>query len=104
MIEQVTAETLNILLALPGIIATKYTLERQGGQEVLHIFCRHEHVVAVCPYCGQVSDWFQRQRKRCIRYLEIYGKITYVHFPSRRFGCKNCRKPFTESLTWMESR
>ena len=104
MIQRVTAETFNILLGLPGLVVTEYALERQGEQEVLHLFCQHEHEVAICLRCGQVSDVLHEQEARAIRHLDIWGKATYVHFPSRRFDCKHCKKPFTESLSWVESK
>jgi len=28
----------------------------------------------------------------------------YVHFPSCRFECPHCKRPFTESLSWVESK
>ena len=104
MIQKVTVETFNILLGLPGMVVTEYALEQQGEQEVLHLFCQHEHEVAICPGCGQVSDALHEQEERAIRHLDIWGKATYVHFPSRRFKCKHCKKPFTESLAWVESK
>jgi transposase len=104
MIQRVTAETLNILLGIPGMEVIEYALERQGEQEVIHIFCRHVNDVAICPQCGQVSETVHEQEERCIRHLDIWGKATYLHFPSRRFRCKHCKKPFTESLSWVESK
>jgi len=104
MIQRVTAETLNILLGLPGMEVIEYALEGQGEQEVIHIFCRHKHAMAVCPHCGQISETVHEQEERCIRHLDIWGKATYLHFPSRRFRCKHCKKPFTESLSWVESK
>ena len=105
MIQRVTTETLNILLGLPGMEVIEYALERQGEQkEVIHIFCRHVNDVAVCPQCGQVSETVHEQEERCIRHLDIWGKATYLHFPARRFRCKHCKKPFTENLSWVESK
>jgi len=104
MIQRVTAETLNILLGIPDMEVIEYALERQGEQEVIHIFCRHVNDVAICPQCGQVSETVHEQEERCIRHLDIWGKATYLHFPSRRFRCKHCKKPFTESLSWVESK
>ena len=104
MVERVTATTLSALLGLPGMVITEYALERQEGREILHIFCHHEHEVAVCPRCGQISDGVHEQEERCIRHLDIWGKATYVHFPVRRFACKHCGKPFTETLSWIEAK
>ena len=104
MIEQVKASTLSTLLGLPGMIVTEYALERQEGREVLHVFCQHEHEVGLCPRCGQVSEVLHEQEERCIRHLDIWGKATYIHFAARRFDCRGCKQPFTESLSWVESK
>jgi hypothetical protein len=55
VMERVSANTLSTLLGLPGMIVTEYTLEREEGREILHVFCRHAHYVAPCPRCGEVS-------------------------------------------------
>jgi transposase len=86
------------------MVVTEYALEKQGEREVLHIFCEHEHEVAVCPHCGQVTDKVHERKERCIRHLDIWGKRTFVHFPARRFDCERCRKFFTEELSWIESQ
>lgn len=86
------------------MVVTEYAIEPQEGREVLHIFCHHEHEMALCPRCGQVSVWVHEQEERCIRHLDIWGKVTYVHFPARRFDCKQCGKPFTEALSWIEAK
>jgi len=104
MIERGTTTTLRTLLGLPGLIVTEYAIERQERQEVLHVFCRHEHQMAICPRCGQVSDTLHEQEERCIRHLAIWGKTTYGHFPSRRFDGKQGKKPFTERLSWVENK
>lgn len=105
MIERVTAGTLSALLGLPGLVVTEYALEpRTGEREVLHLFCQHEHDVAVCPTCEQVSSAVHDSTERCIRHLDIWGKVTFVHFPARRLDCGHCHKPFREELTWLESQ
>ncbi len=35
MVKRVTADTLSILLGLPGRVVTEYALEKQAGQEIL---------------------------------------------------------------------
>jgi transposase len=105
MIERVTAGTLSALLGLPGLVVTEYALEPcAGDREVLHLFCQPEHAVAVCPTCGQVSSAVHDSAERCIRHLDIWGKVTFVHFPARRFDCGPCQKPFTEAWSWIESQ
>jgi transposase len=105
MVKRVTAGTLSELLGLPGMVVTEYALEQQDdGREILHIFCHHAHEIAQCSGCGQVSQDLHEEAERSIRHLDIWGKITYVHFPSRRFDCQQCKKPFTEGLSWIEAK
>ena len=95
-IQAVTAGTLTQLLGLPGLVVTEYALEKQGEGDVLHVFCQHEHEVAVCSRCGVLSVVEHESEERCVRHLDIWGKRTFVHFSARRFECTHCRKPFTE--------
>ena len=105
MVKRVTADTLSLLLGLPGMVVNEYALEKQDdGREILHIYCRQEHEVAQCPRCGQISQELHEETERSIRHLDIWGKITYVHFPARRFDCQNCKKPFTETMSWIEAK
>jgi hypothetical protein len=67
MVKRVTADTLSILLGLPGMVVTEYALEKQDGREILHIFCQHEHEVAQCPRCGQISQALHEETERCVR-------------------------------------
>ena len=83
MLERVTENTLSDLLGLPGMVVTEYATEKQEECEILHIFCHHQHEVAQCPNCGQVSQEIHEEEERSIRHLDIWGKMTYVHFPSR---------------------
>ena len=84
------------------MIVTGYVIEVQGSEEILHIFCKHEHVMAMCPWCQQLSTTLHDSEERCVRHLDIWGKTTCLHFPSRHFDCEACGKPFTEQLSWIE--
>lgn len=37
-----------------------------------------------------------------MRHLDMWNKMTFVHFPSRRFDCHKCGQPFTEQLEWID--
>ena len=102
MRHRVTDRTLTDLLGLPGMTVTEYVIEVQGSEEILHIFCKHEHEVAMCPRCKQVSTILHDKEERCVRHLDIWGKTTFLHFPGRRFDCEGCGKPFTEQMSWIE--
>jgi transposase len=103
-IQAVTAETLNELLGLPGMNVTRFAIEQQGEGRYLHLFCEHQHDVAVCPRCGKATAGGYDHKDRCVRHLDIWGMRTFVHFPQRRFDCEVCGKPFTETLEWIDPK
>jgi len=103
-IETVKVETLSELLGLPGMRVTRFAIEQQGEQQYLHLFCEHEHDVALCPRCLTVAASGYDHKDRCVRYLDIWGMRTLVHFPQRRFDCEGCSKPFTENLEWIDPK
>jgi len=103
IMQRVTAGTLNELLGLPGLVVIEYALEKQGEVEILHLFCKHKQYVGICPRCHELSTTIHESGERSVRHLDIWGKATFIHFPSRRFDCHRCGKPFTEELPWLES-
>jgi transposase len=103
-VEKVTETTLSELLGLPGMKVTHFAIERQDETQYLHLFCEHEHDVALCPRCQRVASGGYDHKDRCVRHLDIWEMKTLVHFPQRRFDCEVCGKPFTETLTWIEPK
>jgi len=100
--QPVTTETLSQLLGLPGMTVTRFALEQQGEAEYLHLFCTHQHDVAICPRCGAAMTGGYDHKDRCVRHLAVWGQRTLVHFVQRRFDCDVCGRPFTENLAWLE--
>jgi len=103
-VEKVTETTLSELLGLPGMRVTHFAIERQDETQYLHLFCEHEHDVAICPRCQMVASGGYDHKDRCVRHLDIWEMQTLVHFPQRRFDCEVCGKPFTENLAWIEPK
>lgn len=103
-IQEVTAETLSELLDLPGMRVTHFAIEEQDGVQYLHLFCEHEHEVAMCPCCLEVVTSGYDHKDRSVRHLDMWGMRTVVHFPRRRFECPTCDQPFTEHLAWLEPK
>ena len=102
--QAVTAKTLSELLGLPGMRVTRFAIEEENEEQYLHLFCEHDRDVAICPRCLKATNQVHEEKERCVRHLDIWGMKTLVHFPSRRFDCAVCGKPFTENLTWIESK
>jgi transposase len=103
-LQVVTSETLSELLGLPGMRVSRFAVEAEGEEKYLHLFCEHEHEVAVCPRCMQAATGSHDQEERCVRHLDVWGMKTLVHFAQRRFDCEVCGKPFTENLEWIEPK
>ena len=102
--QAVTAKTLSELLGLPGMRVTRFAVEEENKEQCLHLFCEHEHDVAICPRCMTATTEIHEQKDRCVRHLDIWGMRTLVHFPQRRFDCDVCGKPFTENLEWIDAK
>ena len=65
---------------------------------MLHLFCKHQHTVALCPRCRTPSTLGHDTTERSVRDLDLLGQRVILHFPSRRFECEQCGRPFTELL------
>jgi transposase len=102
--QAVTAKTLSELLGLPGMRVIRFAVEEENKTQYLHLFCEHEHDVAICPRCMTATTEVHEGKERCVRHLDIWGMKTLVHFPQRRFDCDVCGKPFTENLEWIDAK
>jgi len=102
--QAVTAKTLSELLGLPGMRVIRFAVEEENKAQYLHLFCEHEHDVAICPRCMTATTEVHEEKERCVRHLDIWGMKTLVHFPQRRFDCDVCGKPFTENLEWIGAK
>ncbi len=102
--QAVTAKTLSELLGLPGMKVTRFAVEKENKEQYLHLFCEHEHDVAMCPRCLKATGKVREEQDRCVRHLDVWGMKTLVHFPQRRFDCDVCGKPFTENLEWIDPK
>lgn len=84
------------LLDLPEFVVT--ALEYDDRLDRVLVRCRQVHAAAVCPACGSVSAHPHQYEWRTVRDLPVAGRACYLEFPSRRFKCARCRRPFTEVL------
>ncbi len=96
-------ETLTELLGITDLSVSMYALRREGDQYVLHLWRAHKEEVALCAHCSCLSIKIRQEEPRCIRHLDVWGKVTLLHFLSRRFKRENCGKVFTEQLSFADS-
>lgn len=104
MAHSVKKFTVSQLLGITQLIINEYTIEQRAGQNILHLYCHFRHTIAICPRCKEVSSKLHEEKERCIRDLDIWGNRTFLHFPSRRFDCEDCGRPFTEELDFVEKK
>ena len=101
-IEDVSPESLSQLLNFPGMRVDKFAIEQQGDEQYLHLFCRHDSELSLCPHCCNPASYGYDHQERCVRHLDSLGMRVLVHFSQRRFDCSICGKPFTERLSWLD--
>jgi transposase len=102
--QEVTADTLSELLGLPGMLVIRYAIEEENEERFLHVFCEHGQEVALCCRCLTPTNDLHEVKERCVRHLDIWGMKTLVHFPQRRFGCRECGRPFSEVPEWIDPK
>lgn len=103
-IHSVSSQSMTELLGLSCMQVTHFAIETQDDEKYLHLFCEHEYKIAICPHCNTVSSSFHGYKDRCVRHLDMWNMKTLIHFPQRRFYCEICANPFTEQLSWIESK
>src|SRR5690606_13776697 len=58
----------------------------------------------VCPKCATLSSSLYDKRVVRVHDAPIRGNNIYLKINKRRFYCKNCRKPFTESIQGIQPK
>jgi transposase len=101
--KDVVDDTLTELLGIATLVVRMYALRREGDHEVLHLWCVPREEVAMCTHCGSVSTKVHEEDQRCIRHLDVWGKMTFLHFWARRFQCEQCGRTFVEEVSFVDS-
>ena len=86
------------ILNLPGVIVEDY---KQTG-ETLILVTKSQKTTANCPVCSQSSHHLHQNYRYLVRDLPIGNREVMLRVNRRRFKCKNCRKPFNESLPFVQ--
>ena len=87
-------------LNLPGVIVEDY---KQTG-ETLILVIKSQRTTANCPVCRQSNHHLHQNYRYVVRDLPIGNIEVMLRVNRRRFKCKNCRKPFKESLAFVEKK
>lgn len=74
----------------------------EKGPEVLQFSVEFEKDSAACPKCGVRSTRRHSQKATPVRDLPWCGRRVMLLVPRRRFKCRTCGKPFTESVPFVE--
>jgi transposase len=98
--EQETQEALTVLSGLEDLRIKGY--ERDEGRGEIIWLCEVKHNVSLCPRCQQVSAQVHDRRVRVKRDVSVFGLCSYLEYEHRRFGCEQCKKPFTEPVVDIE--
>lgn len=88
------------ILDLPGVIVEDY---KQIGATLI-LVVKLEQKTSNCPLCNQSSHHLHQNYRYLVRDLPIGNKEVMLRVNRRRFKCKNCHKPFNESLNFVEKK
>lgn len=91
---------MNKLLGLPDMDVI--TLERDPDKDQLHFIVKLTKLSAPCPVCSNNSTLIHQYEHRTVRDYSLFGSHCFINFEARRFFCKQCNCPFTETLEWLE--
>lgn len=100
----ITTKTLDLILDLAEFTATHFEFENRGDENILHLYCEHNHDYAMCPRCREISDSPHENKSRCVRDLDMGKWRVFLHFTGRRFYCEQCERAFTEGLVSVDPR
>ncbi len=89
------------LLRIPGFFVTDVQIAKDG----VIISARKRSKTARCPVCNKRSkklhDYLKVQK---VLHMSLSLQKVYLLFRKRRFVCGNCRKTFTESVSFLQKR
>jgi transposase len=86
------------ILDLAGVRVSGY----EKGPDDLCVSVEFAKESAVCPSCGIRSSHRHSQKPIAVRDLPCFGRRVVLLLPRRRFKCRPCGKPFTESVAFVE--
>ena len=101
MLTQAHQKSLTETLNLPNVIVTGYQ-----KQEGIGIFLEIEPTIheKPCPRCNQMSRSLHQNHKHLVKDLPMSGQAVYLQINRRQFKCKECGKPFSEELEYVEKK
>lgn len=83
------------LFSLQELLVEKVSVE----ETAIIVVARSPRLRALCPRCGQSSSRLHQRRTRTVTHGVFEGKPVRLTMRSRRFLCRQCCRPFTESLS-----
>ena len=87
------------LLNIPGV----FVKECQQIDEIgIVLYVEAEHKYSTCPRCGQKSRKLHQNHHSLVKDLPVSGQSTYLRVNRRQFKCKQCGKPFSEELDYVD--
>ena len=66
--------------------------------DIIFVQLEAKNTSAICPRCSHESHRLHQNHRHLVRDLPWNEKEVYLQINSRQFKCKNCGKPFTESI------
>ena len=88
------------LLNLPGVIVE----DSRQTDETLIFSVKAERKTAICPHCGRSSHRLHQNHGHLVKDLPMANREVILRVNRRQFKCGNCKKPFSETLSFVAKR
>ncbi len=94
-------QRLSNFILLPELKLTNW-LSKDRWKSIVQ--CERNEKHAFCPKCGVLTETIYDHRRVRIKDAPIRGKLIVLSVRKRRFFCKECKKPFMESISGIRKR
>jgi len=74
------------------------------SENELLIVLENQSKIATCPHCQKHTDKIHQSHWYRVRDLPWSNFDIFLHINRRQFRCKNCRKVFSEELSFVKKR
>ncbi len=91
------SKCINKILNLQGVLVGK--MDVSDDEKQIIVSCRSPRTSAICPHCRRSSKKVHQTSIRKVKHGVINYRQVILSLTVRRFKCKDCGKPFTESFS-----
>jgi transposase len=92
-------EYITRLINLQGVVFENIDIQQDEVRILVESPCKLE----VCPHCLHLTTTIVDVQPKVYKDLDIFDRSCFIEIDLRRFECTNCRKTFTQNLSFTDS-